>query len=110
MGKWMPYITGGYANAAYHFYGRTIGTQIQNEEARARLSGWFIGGGVEMALSHGWTVGLEYRHYEFDDKIATAFTPGWDCSSSQHSSMTPPWIALRSARAGSSVVQNLLGL
>jgi outer membrane immunogenic protein len=74
MGNWMPYITGGYANAAYHFYGRTIGTQIQNEEARARLSGWYIGGGVEMALSHGWSVGLEYRHYDFGDKIATAFT------------------------------------
>jgi len=76
MDKWMPYITGGYANAAYHFYGRTIGTQIQNEEARARLSGWYIGAGLEMALSHGWVVGLEYRHYEFDDKTATAFTPG----------------------------------
>jgi hypothetical protein len=23
MGNWMPYVTGGYANAAYHFYGRT---------------------------------------------------------------------------------------
>jgi opacity protein-like surface antigen len=75
MGKWMPYVTGGYANAAHHFYGRTIGTQIQNEEARARVGGWFIGGGVEMALSHGWTVGLDYRHYDFGDKIASAFTP-----------------------------------
>ena len=75
MGKWMPYITGGYANAAYHFHGRTVGTQIQNEEARARVGGWFIGGGVEMALSHGWTVGLDYRHYDFGDKVATAFTP-----------------------------------
>src|SRR6185436_7682953 len=51
MGKWMPYVTGGYANAAYHFYGRTIGTQIMNEEAQARVGGWFIGGGVDMALS-----------------------------------------------------------
>jgi outer membrane immunogenic protein len=76
MGKWMPYITGGYANAAHHFYGRTINTQIQNEEARARVGGWFIGGGVEMAMSHGWTVGLDYRHYDFGDKIASAFTPG----------------------------------
>jgi opacity protein-like surface antigen len=75
MGKWMPYITGGYANAAYHFYGRSIGTQIMNEEARARVGGWFIGGGVDMALSHGWTVGLDYRHYDFDDKIVAAHTP-----------------------------------
>ncbi len=75
MGKWMPYVTGGYANAAYHFWGRTINTQIMNEEAHARVGGWFIGGGVDMALSHGWTVGLDYRHYDFDDKIASAFTP-----------------------------------
>jgi opacity protein-like surface antigen len=75
MGKWMPYITGGYANGAYHFYGRTIGTQIQNEEARARLSGWFIGAGVDMALSHGWTVGLDYRHYDFGENIVPAFNP-----------------------------------
>ena len=32
-----------------------------------RHSGWYIGGGVDMAVSHGWTIGLEYRHYEFDD-------------------------------------------
>ena len=74
MGKWMPYVTGGYANAAYHLYGRTLGTQIMVEEARARLSGWYIGGGVDMALSHGWTVGIDYRHYDFDPKIAPAFS------------------------------------
>jgi hypothetical protein len=22
-----------------------------------------------MALSHGWSIGLEYRHYDFDDAI-----------------------------------------
>jgi outer membrane immunogenic protein len=75
MGKWMPYVTGGYANAAYHFIARTNGTQIQTEEARARVNGWYIGGGVEMALSHGWTVGIEYRHYDFGDKTVAAFSP-----------------------------------
>ena len=43
---------------------------------RARLSGWYIGGGVDMALAHGWTVGLEYRHYEFDNAFHFAHTPG----------------------------------
>jgi opacity protein-like surface antigen len=75
MGTWMPYITGGYANGAFHGWNRTNGTQIQTEEARARLSGWYIGVGVDMVLSHGWTVGLEYRHYDFDDKTAVGFTP-----------------------------------
>ena len=71
----MPYITGGYANAAYHFVARTNGTQVMVEEARARLSGWYIGAGVDMALAQGWTVGLDYRHYDFDPKVAPAFTP-----------------------------------
>ena len=77
MGNWMPYVTGGYANGAYHFIGRTNGTQIQVEEARARLSGWYNGAGLDMALSHGWVVGVEYRHYDFDDKTAVGFAPLW---------------------------------
>ena len=36
---------------------------------RQRHSGWYIGSGVDMAVSHGWTIGLEYRHYDFDDAI-----------------------------------------
>jgi outer membrane immunogenic protein len=75
MGKWMPYITGGYANAASTYVARTAGTQVEFERARGRLGGWYIGGGVDMALSHGWTVGLEYRHYDFGEETATIFTP-----------------------------------
>jgi opacity protein-like surface antigen len=75
MGNWMPYVTGGYANGAYHFIARTNGTQVQIEEARARLSGWYFGAGVDMALSHGWVVGLEYRHYDFGDRTVVAFNP-----------------------------------
>jgi opacity protein-like surface antigen len=73
MGTWMPYITGGYANGAFHGWNRTNGTQLSVEEARARLSGWYIGAGLEMAMSHGWVVGLEYRHYDFEDNNAVGF-------------------------------------
>jgi hypothetical protein len=41
----------------------------------ARLSGWYIGAGLDMALSHGWVPGLEYRHYDFGDRTAVAFSP-----------------------------------
>jgi opacity protein-like surface antigen len=75
MGHWMPYLTAGYANAAYHFIARTNGTQVQTEEARGRVNGWYIGGGVDMALSHGWTLGVEYRHYDFNDKTVAGFSP-----------------------------------
>jgi opacity protein-like surface antigen len=81
-GKWMPYVTGGYANGAFDFAGRTAapgalgaaGATVLLEEAHTRLGGWYIGGGVEWAVSPGWTTGVEYRHYEFDSGRTTAFT------------------------------------
>jgi opacity protein-like surface antigen len=67
MGKWMPYITGGYANARFTEKGVVKINNADTRTASERHSGWYIGGGVDMALSHGWTIGLDYRHYEFDD-------------------------------------------
>jgi opacity protein-like surface antigen len=29
---------------------------------------------LEWAVSHGWTMGVEYRHYEFGDGRTTAFS------------------------------------
>ena len=67
MGKWMPYLTGGYASAAFD-QKISLNTASSNPYGdRERHSGWYIGGGVDMAVAHGWTIGLEYRHYEFDE-------------------------------------------
>jgi outer membrane immunogenic protein len=76
MGKWMPYITGGYASGAFPGWGRTVATGVSVEEARARLSGWYIGGGVEMALAAGWSMAIDYRHYDFGDATEPGHTPG----------------------------------
>jgi outer membrane immunogenic protein len=78
-GHWMPYITGGYANAGFNFENRVptaVGFGATNfaEEAHARLNGWYIGGGVEWAVSPGWTTGIEYRHYEFESVDTTAYS------------------------------------
>jgi opacity protein-like surface antigen len=73
MGKWMPYLTGGYASGAFTHQATLGGTPTS--EARTRHSGWYVGAGVDMALAHGWTIGLEYRHYEFDDVSVTPHTP-----------------------------------
>jgi opacity protein-like surface antigen len=67
MGKWMPYLTGGYANGGFSEKISIIANSANPYQDHQRHSGWFIGGGVEMALAAGWTTGLEYRHYEFDD-------------------------------------------
>jgi len=66
MGKWMPYLTGGYANARFSEKISIKASSSNPFEDSQRHGGWFIGGGVDMALSHGWTIGLEYRHYDFD--------------------------------------------
>ena len=91
LGRWMPYITGGYANAGLDFADRTraagsaaqvaagaAGATILQEEAHTRVGGWYIGTGFEWVVSPGWTTGIEYRHYEFDNRNATAFS---GCSS-----------------------------
>jgi opacity protein-like surface antigen len=67
MGRWMPYITGGYANAGFSEKISIKASSSNPYQDSQRHSGWYIGAGVDMALSHGWTVGLEYRHYDFDD-------------------------------------------
>jgi opacity protein-like surface antigen len=88
-GRWMPYVTGGYANGAFDFDNRVPSgaggaTQLQ-ETAHARLGGWYLGGGVEWAISPGWTAGVEYRHYEFENRDATAY-----CASTGGASLCAP--------------------
>jgi len=76
-GHWMPYVTGGYANAGFDFTARSgivpAGSVV--EQAHTRLNGWYVGGGFEWKISPGWTAGLEYRHYEFAENTVQAFSP-----------------------------------
>ena len=75
MGKWMPYVTGGYANASISHKSFITGANTGVFFGRERFEGWYVGAGVDMALAHGWTVGLEYRHYDFEDQTMLTFTP-----------------------------------
>ena len=69
----MPYITGGYAGAAVSdravfSAGAAVGQTFWR--SRDRHDGWYVGAGVDWAVhccDSAWTIGLEYRHYEFDD-------------------------------------------
>ena len=77
-GRWMPYIGGGYANGGFDYNARApgaFGASTLIESAHARLGGWYLGGGVEWAVSPGWTAGLEYKHYEFGSATEDAFSP-----------------------------------
>jgi len=72
MGKWMPYLTGGYASAEIAHKSFDTGAQTNVHLFGERFSGWYVGAGVDMAIAQGWTVGLEYRHYDFgSDNVQT---------------------------------------
>jgi len=68
MGKWMPFLSGGYASAAFSHEDRVIATGAGTRFGRERFSGWYVGGGLEMAVAQGWMLGIEYRHYEFGEE------------------------------------------
>jgi opacity protein-like surface antigen len=97
MGKWMPYVTGGYANAAFEHLISTNDTLTPTRWSRERTDGWYIGGGFEMMVAAGWTVGLEYRHFELDGSFSHKyFVPsGADLPLASDADMALDTIALR---------------
>jgi outer membrane immunogenic protein len=72
--NWLPYITGGYASGEFGFnsFSPITGTF---ENAKARLDGYYIGGGVDYAVTQNWILGIEYKHYEFQDKTVLTTNP-----------------------------------
>ena len=72
-GHWMPYVTGGYASARFAYKSFTTATGVFFDDASTRNPGWYLGAGFEWVISPGWTTGLEYRHYEFDDVTGPRF-------------------------------------
>jgi opacity protein-like surface antigen len=74
-GHWMPYLTGGYANGAFDTSSRVTATGVLFDSGHVRLDGWYIGGGVDWIVSPGWTVGLEYRHYDFEARTVALELP-----------------------------------
>jgi outer membrane immunogenic protein len=66
MNQWMVYGTGGYARAEIESNFLTIATgNILGTSASNHQEGWFLGGGLEMLVTTGFIVGLEYKHYDF---------------------------------------------
>jgi outer membrane immunogenic protein len=76
-GKWMPYFTGGYATSGY----RLAITNPPNGApggiaGNGRNTGYYLGGGIDWMVAKDWILGLEYRHYEFDEDRQFLFTGG----------------------------------
>jgi outer membrane immunogenic protein len=73
MGRWLPYVTGGYANGSFELDGQsTPPTAPGSEQTKASTGGGYIGGGIDWALTKNWIIGAEYRHYAFSAKTVTS--------------------------------------
>ena len=71
--RWMPYLTGGYANGSFQFNALNVPAGFP-EQANARTGGAYFGAGIDWAVWDNWILGLEYRHYGFSSKTVAATT------------------------------------
>jgi outer membrane immunogenic protein len=88
--KWLAYATGGFAQARINTWGTifpplALGTPPQTppvspqnrfQEGSATHDGWFVGGGVDYALSNNVFIGFQYKHYEFGSETEFTSTAG----------------------------------
>ena len=69
MGKFMPYFTAGVASGGFSHEARNLslapGAATIVRWEKGRDEGWYFGGGVDWQVAGGWTVGVDYRHYDF---------------------------------------------
>lgn len=60
------YVTGGFAWS--HVKGQLINLATLDTVNAQSITGWNVGGGLEFKLgASGWSLGAEYRHYDFGD-------------------------------------------
>jgi outer membrane immunogenic protein len=82
--RWLVYATGGYASSRFDTQIRFGGVGVPPPPNAApvthstlRQDGWYVGGGIEYALTSNWLVGLEYQRIELEDK---GHSVGGNCS------------------------------
>jgi opacity protein-like surface antigen len=66
--RWLLFVSGGVASVAVETREVVASTGLANQfGTRDRHLGWYIGGGVEYAITSNWNVGVEYLHFDFED-------------------------------------------
>jgi outer membrane immunogenic protein len=67
-GNWLLFAQGGYARANISTLGVTNATGVAFSRSQAWHDGWFAGVGLDYALSSVVSVGIDYKHYEFNSE------------------------------------------
>jgi outer membrane immunogenic protein len=74
LGRWLPYVSGGYASAPFH--AEVTNRSLQPIGARIlwwdnRATGWYAGAGLDWLAAPDVVLGIEYRHYDFGSRTLT---------------------------------------
>jgi outer membrane immunogenic protein len=83
-GRWLPYITGGFAYGSNKVDGSGTldGTSVGFSQSKTDV-GWTLGGGVEWAFADQWSAKLEYLYVDLNTNHSLDLTP-LDTITSQH--------------------------
>jgi outer membrane immunogenic protein len=65
--QWLFFAQGGWANADISTNGLINGTNtVFSPTSTHRQNGWFVGGGVDFAITPIVSIGVDYKHYDFN--------------------------------------------
>jgi outer membrane immunogenic protein len=74
-GRWLPFITGGWAFGHGNVSGSSTGGIVSTSSASQNYSGWTVGGGLEWAFANRWSAKAEYLYIDFGNGPTVAITP-----------------------------------
>ena len=72
--QWLLFAQGGWAGAHISTEGVINGSNVTFGPASNWHNGWFVGGGIDYAITSIVSVGVDYKHYEFNSADHTAAT------------------------------------
>lgn len=84
--RWLPYVTGGVAFGDLEFDQKITqhneaGIPFEEGGSKSETNvGWFVGGGLQYAISNHWSARLQYQYVDLGEVGFDHSSPGFDVS------------------------------
>ena len=99
--RWLPYVSGGWARLEVRSQESTVPPLIFDNTS-ARQNGYYVGGGIEYAITNNFIAGIEYQHVD----VGTAY----HASSADGFGPSPPGVNGRNISASEDIVRARLSV
>lgn len=67
--QWLLFAGGGFASASVRTAAVSVANGNYSFETTERHNGWYVGGGVEFAITRNFILGVEYQHLDFGKEL-----------------------------------------